>query len=154
MKKFLLFLLINLPILGYGQSWSGDLDKFESSDGYWMMNGADIKETLHLQQSYELPPNTTDWQWEFSLLFKTKPTTQNGITIYPLEDTSIFFHAGKNDDTDVFLFSVGNEEITFSFKDFEYKNKYTILSVCLSLQKNHLPVLSATPPSALSLRTV
>lgn len=138
MKKFLLFLLINLPILGYGQSWSGDLDKFESSDGYWMMNGADIKETLHLQQSYELPPNTTDWQWEFSLLFKTKPTTQNGITIYPLEDTSIFFHAGKNDDTDVFLFSVGNEEITFSFKDFEYKNKYTILSVCLSLQKNHL----------------
>ena len=131
MKKFLLFLLINLPILGYGQSWSGDLDKFESSDGYWMMNGADIKETLHLQQSYELPPNTTDWQWEFSLLFKTKPTTQNGITIYPLEDTSIFFHAGKNDDTDVFLFSVGTGLR-------ENNNVFPIADTLPELQRNRI----------------
>ena len=96
MKKFLLFLLINLPILGYGQSWSGDLDKFESSDGYWMMNGADIKETLHLQQSYELPPNTTDWQWVFSLYFEDKPTDDNWITIYPIQGVDLSFHAGKD----------------------------------------------------------
>ena len=134
MKKFLLFLLINLPILGYGQSWSGDLDKFESSDGYWMMNGADIKETLHLQQSYELPPNTTDWQWEFSLYFEDKPTDDNWITIYPIQGVDLSFHAGKDGHNGLFKFSIGSKEVAFSFQKYKYSN--TELTVCITLTES------------------
>ena len=134
MKKFLLFLLINLPILGYGQSWSGDLDKFESSDGYWMMNGADIKETLHLQQSYELPPNTTDWQWVFSLYFEDKPTDDNWITIYPIQGVDLSFHAGKDGHNGLFKFSIGSKEVAFSFQKYKYSN--TELTVCITLTES------------------
>ena len=134
MKKFLLFLLINLPILGYGQSWSGDLDKFESSDGYWMMNGADIKETLHLQQSYELPPNTTDWQWEFSLYFEDKPTDDNWITIYPIQGIDFYFHAGKDGHDDLFKFFVGGKEVAFTFQKYKYSN--TELTVYITLTES------------------
>ena len=134
MKQILLFLWINLPILGYGQSWSGDLDKFESSDGYWMMNGADIKETLHLQQSYTLPPNTTNWQWEFSLYFKDKPTDDNWITIYPIQGIDFSFHAGKDRYNDLFKFSIGGKEETFTFNKYGYKE--TKLTVCIALTES------------------
>ena len=96
MKRFLLFLLINLPILGHTQSWSGDLDKFESSGEYWMLDGEKMTETLSLEQAYTLPAGTENWEWEFGLYFKTKPTNSNCITVYPVKGADIYFQAGKN----------------------------------------------------------
>ncbi len=132
MKQFLLFLLINLPLLGYGQSWTGDTDKFTLEGDYLMMDADKEAESLTLEQSYAFPANTENWQWEFSLYFKTKPTNSNYIDVYPVEGEEIRFHAGKNGHDALFSFSVGSQEVTFTFDKYEYKE--TTVSVCLSLK--------------------
>ena len=133
MKRFLLFLLINLPILGHTQSWSGDLDKFESSGEYWMLDGEKMTETLSLEQAYTLPAGTENWEWEFGLYFKTKPTNSNCITVYPVKGADIYFQAGKNGYNDLFQFSVNGKEETFTFSFTEYEYKETEMSVRISL---------------------
>ena len=133
MKRFLLFLVINLPIFGVAQSWSGDLDKFESSGDYWMLDGAKTTETLSLKQAYTLPAGVENWEWEFGLYFRTKPTSSNRITVYPVEGTDIYFQAGKNGYEDLFQFSVNGKEEAFTFSFTEYEYKETEMSVRITL---------------------
>ena len=52
-----------------------------------MLDGAKTTETLSLKQAYTLPAGVENWEWEFGLYFRTKPTSSNRITVYPVEGT-------------------------------------------------------------------
>ena len=98
-----------------------------------MLDGEKMTETLSLEQAYTLPAGTENWEWEFGLYFKTKPTNSNCITVYPVKGADIYFQAGKNGYNDLFQFSVNGKEETFTFSFTEYEYKETEMSVRISL---------------------
>ena len=137
MRQFLLFLSVILPICMYGQSWSGDTDKFELDGKYLMLNGSDEEtETFYLEQPYTLPADVRDWQWEFSLYFKTKPTQSNYIDIQLAEGADILFHAGKRGHNGLYTFSVNKEEVAFTFEEFDYTDAELLVSISLTEGKH------------------
>ena len=124
MKKFLLFLLINLPILGYGQfvetfdgpsitstnNWEGDLEDFKiSSDGWLELVGNPDKKSSQINV---LVPFSNNMEWSFDIKMDVKPTNFNHIRFYLLEHRPI----SLIDITDSYYIQVGSNTHTITLR--------------------------------------
>ena len=150
MKKFLLFLLINLPILGYGQfsesfnddtwlnSWSGDKDWFKIKDECLMLNGPEGEGAFSLWHSYAMP-QSSNIEWSFYLNLKTEPTNGNHIIIYPMSESTnpsgLYLRIGRNR-SGKFSYGINNKEEELADVDFELEKSMPQVKIILQDNKN------------------
>lgn len=124
MKQILLFLWINLPILGYGQfvetfegpsitstnDWQGDLEDFQiSSDGWLELVGNPDKKSSQIQVYV---PFSNNMEWSFDVKMNVKPTNFNHIRFYLLEYQPI----SLVDITDNYYVQIGSNTHTITLR--------------------------------------
>ena len=150
MKQILLFLWINLPILGYGQfvetfdndtwlnNWSGDVEWFKIKDECLMLNGPAGDGEFHLWHSYSMPQSSTI-EWSFYLNLKTEPTNGNHIIIYPISYSSnpsgIYLRIGRNR-SGKFSYGINNEEKELTDVDFKLERSMPQIKIVLQDYKD------------------